>query len=477
MVKLKLCIDSENDACYPCIMLRKFFNMVFISQDGRKLDVYNATVFGGFKSIPPSQEDAYNSPVQYDKSSTCSLKFKYFVSSDGDDNNSIVQSISSTDLTEAFCAQPDWIAKVWEEFGVVTKQSDIKSTLIEYYPQMDKNTKTLDVAAHKCYIIGSPRDKKYKAVATPGIVDIEGDHYSIRNKGEDAECMEGIELINWVKTSITLKQSILGKRTSFTLELGSEKETLFYTPDFTWYFAPPPGYIMNEDSAKVLFGKDKDEMRNLVQSVADDTTVLFREWKKEQIRARKKARVNLTNFTEALSSYGIMEVKAEIFNPRKGENRQFFMGLVAAFFLSYCSDKTRMNDYYACIKDACTCGENICTCGQWCNIINFIMPFMVILTFICILFKPSKYLQDITQKWKLRLIKFVRWVNVVSTIAVIMHVCFLYTTFFTCYNSLGITCTINWSFTWALTAVSLLTGLAILLYSCWWRKLKIIDFL
>ena len=136
-----------------------------------------------------------------------------------------------------------------------------------------------------------------------------------------------------------------------------------------------------------------------------------------------------------------------------------------------------MNDYYACIKSACTCGENICTCGQWCNIINFIMPFMAILTFICILFKPSKYLQDITRKWKLVLINLVRLVNIVCTIAVITHVCFLYTTFFKFYNSLGITCVINWCVTWTLTAASLSAGLAILLYSCWWRKLKVIDFL
>lgn len=290
--------------------------------------------------------------------------------------------------------------------------------------------------------------------------------------------MDGIELINWVKTTIQLDQSLLDKRVAFFIELNDGNNHHFYTPDFTWYFAPPPGYIINEDTALVSLGDWKKDERNLVQSVADDTTVLFDEWVHQQIQERKKARVNLTSFSDKLSTYVTIQVIVEMYNPRKGENRQFLSGLFVAYLLSYCSDKTRMNDYYECLHSSCDCAIKIgtCNCARNCNIINFLMPIMLILTFVSIVFNSNKYLQGISSsRWRWGWL-IIRGINIISTMVTMVYVCFVYTTFSNYFVSWGMTCSINWKIIYSLSIVSLLTGVGVLLYCCCIRKLKILDF-
>lgn len=474
MIQIALKISSDNNSCYCDILLRKFFNMAFVSQDGRHLDIYTATVFGGFTSEPNSP---YDEPVKYNDSTACSLRFEYSISS-SDEVKELECKICSEDKTQEFCKQSKWIGKVWEQFDPISNQRDLQNSLLSYYPNMQKSISILDVASHSCFKINSQRENKYKAVVTKGGFYSTDNGYAIKNDVSLAKYMDGIELINWVKTTIQLDQSLLDKRVAFFIELNDGNNHHFYTPDFTWYFAPPPGYIINEDTALVSLGDWKKDERNLVQSVADDTTVLFDEWVHQQIQERKKARVNLTSFSDKLSTYVTIQVIVEMYNPRKGENRQFLSGLFVAYLLSYCSDKTRMNDYYECLHSSCDCAIKIgtCNCARNCNIINFLMPIMLILTFVSIVFNSNKYLQGISSsRWRWGWL-IIRGINIISTMVTMVYVCFVYTTFSNYFVSWGMTCSINWKIIYSLSIVSLLTGVGVLLYCCCIRKLKILDF-
>ena len=50
MPHIRLRIFNPNNVQYEKIILRKFFNMVFFSEDGKKLTIYTATVFGGMQN-------------------------------------------------------------------------------------------------------------------------------------------------------------------------------------------------------------------------------------------------------------------------------------------------------------------------------------------------------------------------------------------------------------------------------------------
>lgn len=164
MIQIALKISSDNNSCYCDILLRKFFNMAFVSQDGRHLDIYTATVFGGFTSEPNSP---YDEPVKYNDSTACSLRFEYSISS-SDEVKELECKICSEDKTQEFCKQSKWIGKVWEQFDPISNQRDLQNSLLSYYPNMQKSISILDVASHSCFKINSQRENKYKAVVTKG---------------------------------------------------------------------------------------------------------------------------------------------------------------------------------------------------------------------------------------------------------------------------------------------------------------------
>ncbi len=107
----------------------------------------------------------------------------------------------------------------------------------------------------------------------------EDDKYGYRLKSEENP-VDGIEYMNWVKSEIQLPESMFYKRFSFEIVFSDSEKVTYYTPDFTWYFAPPEGYKVDKETAELNVGNSKNS-RNCVQSVADDTTVHFYEWERD----------------------------------------------------------------------------------------------------------------------------------------------------------------------------------------------------
>ncbi len=120
MEEIRLKISNPNNMTYKKILLRKFFYMVFISPDGKKLDIFIATVFGGITQDIQEPDEIYAS-VRHDSQDACSLEFSF---SSSENDSKLIEGISFADLTDSFCRQTQWIAKVW---GSCTPYSDQKS--------------------------------------------------------------------------------------------------------------------------------------------------------------------------------------------------------------------------------------------------------------------------------------------------------------------------------------------------------------
>lgn len=110
MIKIRLKISSVNDTTYKQVVLRKFFNMVFFSADGKKLTIYTATVFGGMHEVSGSQEKGKLMP-KYEKAG-CILRFEYEIDNLRETGKEKL-SIKFVNLTESFCKQTKYIEKVW----------------------------------------------------------------------------------------------------------------------------------------------------------------------------------------------------------------------------------------------------------------------------------------------------------------------------------------------------------------------------
>lgn len=198
----------------------------------------------------------------------------------------------------------------------------------------------------------------------------------------------GLEAVNWIKTTIKLKDSILEKPILFEIALDST--TRFCTPDFTCYFAPPKNYVLSENFTEVSIGDSK--LPNLVAGVADATDVDFTEWtENEGIAERKKTRLTIHSILATdfycLSNKGV-KISTTFVDTKKHTNHQFIAGLIIAFLLSFCSDKTRIND---CLDSMNRLFSSFDTgCQRFLLLQSFTIPASVIVAYIALVFSKAE---------------------------------------------------------------------------------------
>ncbi len=364
------------------------------------MTIFIATVFGGVADTKKMRDGFPLVNYSKEPGGTCYLNFD-FQSKILAKGGCLVE-----DVTESFCQQMEKVRLVWcdaNEDGIAEYTDEkaaacrLKELYSDLYQQRDAHISLEPASRPAVYEIKKGDSFPHQCMAIRG-------QYTPPLQGESKYSLsvplmvDGLEAINWVKTELTLTESVLDRRVHFSVKLGPGQT--FYTPDFTWYFAPPPGSAVNEDTAMLILGDHGREIPNNIQNLRDDTTVLFREWEKLDIEGRRKARIQPKQLDEwkapftALSEARQLTVSFEIFNPEKESNRQFMMGLVVAFVLSFCSDKTRINDFYDCLKLFCKCTTTggTCICKSFCNGISIIAPLVVLITVWVYAYAPQKCL-------------------------------------------------------------------------------------
>lgn len=480
-------ITNVNNSTYPTIIMRKFFNMVFMEPDGKTINIYTATIFGGAaKRVEDAEGNKKVDPEsKNDKASQCNLKFSY-------EKGKYIDKIDFYDLSKQYVVQTEQIKKVWKNVTNLSTQSDIKDALTSLYPDIYKTESDVKIPDKTTLgtVIkiddGSDGYSSHACIAAVG-------KYTSDKTGEPSYTLYtptnstiGIEAINWIKTTIKLKNSILedNQKVEFVVQLDDHTE--YYTPDFTWYFAPPTSYIVDAESALLKIGKQNEEPNKVVR-VADATTVLFNEWvKQELITERKKSRVSFGDIT-AKDPYSFSGKKIRVIlsfiNPGKHGNLQFFIGLIVAFLLSFCSDKTRLNDFLQlCKTNICTAekcvsiwGTSPCECDSFCNFIGIIFPFIIICAFFAICFSRKHCIPN--AKGLEKLLAVAKIIGLSATVALMayMYIGWLVVPQF--ISKLVTSCYSNQLIILVLLLISLVCNGIYTLY-CWiFKKKNILDFL
>lgn len=444
-------ISNPHNDTYPTIILRKFFNMVFVEPDGKTLNIYTATIFGGAHKVDLSSENlAAIAPYpKHRNDQECALNFKYQIHYD-DGTVASSSDISVSDVTDQFLSDDDTniyhvknfdeIHKFWGNLVNLEDQNRIGELLEELHPNNGHTVKCRAVEkrtghcpAKICPAVKRPSAKR-PSVKRPSLTQLGSvfffnddqenrkSHKCIVCKGNfdgnnvsngyklsvNQYAVPGIEAINWVKTTIHLKHNILKSKNSEKVNVrflvqftGADS---YYTPDFTWYFAPPSNYVVDE-SATLKIGNDPS-LPNKVAPVADGTTVRFKEWLDEGIGERKKSRV--THFSEYTKTkpYGFtnktVEVLLSFVNPGKHGNFQFFVGLIASYLLSFCSDMGRLSAYKDAYKAENLCLDSCklklwfgeCICENICHLLSLLIPILMVAVFCSIAYRRDQCFPD-----------------------------------------------------------------------------------
>lgn len=463
-IDINLTISNMNNHEFNTILFRKFFNMVFIDPKGKILHIYTATIFTGAEQSNSQIE----CPVPKASTKKCRLNFLYEVSGS--------ESICFDNITDSLVAQNEHLSKVWYHCEELKSQTDISQKLDHLYSEKS-TVPSMDQGKHFLFIHGP---------ATAGTAA--GSHCCVASEGEFEHTSEennyslycgeyfGVEAINWVKTTINMSDSVLNKNISFKVSF--EGEDKFYTPDFTWYFAPPANYVVDGNCTEVIVGGSSE--KNGIASVAEKTTVDFKEWvNEEKINERNKSRIiclkELIKGDLTYLSNKTIQVDLTFVNPKKHANRQFFMGLIVAFALSYCSDKTRLNDYLACLKEYCTCPESMCDCAKLNNIQGVAFPILILLVFISLIFRGKTCLP--TTNLKRKILNILRYCGIITTILLLLYVFVIWLIIPNLVNQIGINCTINKIVIISLMFTGFIGNIIYISYCIVLRKRNVMDYL
>lgn len=482
MDEIKLAITSPNNFTYKRIVLRKFFYMIFIDANGKKLYAYIATVFGGLTKEIDDLDKACKE-IENVPGEDCTLTFEIV------ENDDVVEKVNINDITDSFFQQTQYIEKVWGKCEVLDDQTKVNAALKKLYPDLYKDSKHTNISVSNNTIIQITEEKNnqpsHSCIVTKGIFTsgTASNSYKLSCPSPNTGgCYDGIEAMNWVKVVIDLKRNVVEKPFLFSILLGKDK---IFTPDFTWYFAPPPGTVISADSYVKIGGV---RVNNVIQRVADETTVYFSEWSDppEYISERKKSRVyfksdeiqkTVTNYDyHNLSKRESVSVTLILDNPQKPSNKQFLAGLFIAFLLSFCSDKTRINDFYTCLNINCTCGNSVCMCQKICNAITIFAPILLILCFFSFILTPKKALPLIGKTSGKRFLKACRVIGLISTLVLMVYVYILWLIFPEIMR-IKISCNIN---KWILisgASISLISNLIYIIYCTVILKRKLFNYI
>ena len=424
--------------------------MVFVEPSGTELHIYTATVFGG--ATKAKEEDKMNKKVPCPEllpKDDCLLTFEYQVTYK-DGSKMDANDIEVKDLTNQFLSVNPHdvdqystttnfveIQKVWDKIEKLGSDGQIKQKLCELYPDKYQNVeKVPHVSAQNFddddpvfYFYGDPdKGNSHKCVVRKGTFSKQGVQCGYKLK-VSSSAVAGIEAINWVKTTIKLKYAFLETKTdsdrNINFDVHFDDETNYYTPDFTWYFAPPRNYVV-DDTAKLTIGKKKD-VPNKVTRVTDDTTVHFNEWLIEKIRERKKSRVEFSDYTGAdpyfftNTTEKSVKVRLSFSNHEKHGNQQFLVGMIVSLVLGFCSDIGRYETFH---KLSCCCKEDtFCVCENLCRMLSILLPIVIISAFFAVCFRqkdciPKKEKRKPQDNAAIRW----RWVGLISTAFLLFYI-------------------------------------------------------
>lgn len=443
------------------VMLRKFFQMVFMGNDKRSLHIYTATILGASNDEELNESENFLSDLQ--SLTPFRMHFEFAV---GNNDNNEVLSIEHEDLTDTdhgFLKEIDCIRKVWGAKCKVISgdQTELIGKLKKIYDDKDKEftveekTITAELTKHK--MLWTEQKKNDLDPRLLQSLSVAGEVKSVENNGEidsrdgvfmrkaysvsipqDLRLLKGIELVNWVRTTINFKYDFDDPNLNYIIKKDNNKENdkdsrteeMIFAPDFTWYFSPiVKSFIDNRNcmveikrgdmggetvcTCPLQIQKHKfytsDKFQNSIDAVPNKLTVNFHYWREEEkINSRQKYRLAAKDVLpnpKSFSDISEISIFLDTADEHNRGNRQFILGLFISFALSFGIDSTRLAEISYCF-----------------NPLNIVIPEDICLIFFLILFslslmnKPAKLSENSRKTMQIRrfaLICSLLWIFVV----------------------------------------------------------------
>lgn len=346
-MQLECTIENINSETFPYIHVEKIRQVAFINNDRNEIQLYTALLIGGSSLIQDIDKGFVSQLTESFK-----LKIEFGISDDA----VTIQKISTVDMIKSFFDQIDKVQVIWgkgckqirnqaELHNRLSKILGVQHTSIDNEKTQLNNDKIL-------LIEGQGDNGKDSILYEANFAEIK-DGYEISGK---PKLHEGIGIISWVKTTISLTGKLSAKENislKVLFPLTEKGKTLLSYVSL--YICPPEGYHILEDSKVRFFLKgnrgNEDENNNLTL-VTQNQALYYREWVEElHIENRSIYRLNkekLFKGFDPLNDCEYIEVNFSILpNTEKG-SLQFVMGAFFSAAITFGIDSGRLKEASRC---------------------------------------------------------------------------------------------------------------------------------
>lgn len=392
-------IRNITSSLIKTVMMRKFFQMVFVGNDNKSLHIYTATILGASDKIIDADkvDNVDNEKFISNFEEFPQFRLKFEISVGSNDNNGVVEILNEdvTNTEHGFLNEIDCIRKVWGEKCKII--SDNQNELIEKLKVIsasdeegvtsELNILTAQLSQHKILWTEQAKngrdDNFFKSLSIAGVCEVDDDlgetsprdgiamkRGYVITPPSDVKLPKGIELVNWVRTTIRFKYTFDDANLNYILKKeddGPDANTLFLAPDYTWYFSPKiKSFIDNRNSmvelkrrpekgyeickcplqSKERIFYQSDKYQNSVNTVPNKLTVNFHYWKdEEKINSRQKYRLAAKDILprpDTFADVAEINIFLDMADEHNRGNRQFILGIFLSFALSFGIDSTRL---------------------------------------------------------------------------------------------------------------------------------------
>lgn len=390
-MELRSSIQVVNE--YKQIMFRKFFQILFINEDMKSIDIYTAIIVGG-ANRNSEHEEYRNYYSQIEKG--FAIKFNFDLDLGSKSNSDY--TVTHKDYTDSFFKQIEKTRKIWgEKSELIEDQSTLKDKLQKVFDKYrnytnckncncrdgNKNCKNCD-RKNDCLVRGksntecvncknydqnelqdeltkiTPERKEYLYTCDEEEKDIS---LAIKGKFEKAEendepknCFsvrldndvhEGVEIVNWVHTKIAFNKKQNFDRMNYVINFPNVR---IWVPDFTLYVGPPEGTVVDLNTSGVKV--DTIDKRDALQEVGTFEELYYDEWikncnvmNKRMFRALKD---RVFKMDRKVLDSNQLKLIINLKDEGGKEKFQFILGIVLSTLLAFGIDCTRMNGLDKC---------------------------------------------------------------------------------------------------------------------------------
>lgn len=386
------------------VMLRKFFQMVFVGNDKKSLHIYTATILGasGEVEVGSDGKAEINENFISDLYSLKQFRMRFEFAVGNNDSNEVL-SIEHKDITSdahGFMNEIDCIHKVWgndcrilqdDQREILKKLEEITSANI---PSEELAEVTAGLSEYRLLWTEQKKSglsgKYFKSLSVPGKCTVVEDApqpnlrdgialkkaYAI-SVPEGMILPKGIELVNWVRTTIDFKYPLDESNLNYIIkkDVTEDGNTAICAPDFTWYFSPVVKSFIDNRNCMVEIKRgtqgnreectcpiqkqrhvfySSDKYQNSIDTVPNKLTVNFHYWTHdEKINSRQKYRLSARDVLptpQAFADVAEINIFLDMADEHNRGNRQFILGIFISFILAYGIDSARLKEIQSCFE-------------------------------------------------------------------------------------------------------------------------------